>query len=189
MLDYDVVPRDVPRINYFMTNEDYRVIAGVLRGQRASRRFVEFFQRDLTALRLDAANKKELLRILVGKAVEFEPDLNADELLSSIWAREEMGFTYFGRGVAIPHPNKLLDVPQSFVVAATLRHGLEWRNGDEATLVFLVCAARDGESSLQRFYQGLAEVVSDDALQRRLVACEDFDSFASVMESAGGRLE
>jgi nitrogen PTS system EIIA component len=76
---------------------------------------------------LEGDSKPEVFRAVVD-ALPFPADLDRESLLSVLEAREEMGSTGIGDGIAIPHVRNpiLLHVDRPFVALCMLKHPIEF---------------------------------------------------------------
>jgi PTS system nitrogen regulatory IIA component len=76
---------------------------------------------------VDAPDKMSVLREFVAR-LPLPPDQNRDSLLSVLEAREAMGSTGIGDGIAIPHVRNpiLLRVHEPFVTLCLLRHPVDF---------------------------------------------------------------
>jgi PTS system nitrogen regulatory IIA component len=76
---------------------------------------------------IEASDKPGLLRAIVAR-LPLPPEQDRATLLSVLEAREEMGSTGIGDGIAIPHVRNpiVLHVDEAFVTLALLRHPVEF---------------------------------------------------------------
>ncbi len=58
---------------------------------------------DRTCISVEAGSKKRLLELFASSLADSIPELEADDLFTSLMAREKLGSTGLGAGVAIPH--------------------------------------------------------------------------------------
>jgi PTS system nitrogen regulatory IIA component len=76
---------------------------------------------------IEATEKRDLLRAFVAR-LPLPPEQDRDTLLSVLEAREAMGSTGIGDGIAIPHVRNpiVMHVDQAFVTLGLLRHPVEF---------------------------------------------------------------
>ncbi len=184
--EYDRLPDKYPQISQFISPKDYRIIENALNSSSSGRRFEDFFDSRNVLLNIPVKNKEELLDLLVDTAVSTYPNLNRTELLASINKREEAGFTYFDQGIAVPHPDRMLENEESFVITALLDHQIEWQKGENVSLVFLFCIKNNDTENLQEFYRGVSVIISDESLFNELRKTKTFESFYRVIRRIGG---
>lgn len=58
---------------------------------------------DTTYLQVEGVNKKKLLELLAERLAEHNPQLNVDAVFDALLARERLGSTALGEGIALPH--------------------------------------------------------------------------------------
>ena len=90
---------------------------------------------------VDAADKLGVLRAFVAR-LPLPPEQNRDALLSVLEAREAMGSTGIGDGIAIPHVRNpiVLHVGQPFVTLGLLTHAVDFEalDGKPVHALFMV---------------------------------------------------
>lgn len=90
---------------------------------------------------IDAPDKMGVLYELVAR-LPLPPDQNRETLLSVLEAREAMGSTGIGDGIAIPHVRNpiVLRVPEPFVTLGLLRHPVDFDaiDGKPVHAIFMV---------------------------------------------------
>jgi PTS system nitrogen regulatory IIA component len=113
-----------------------------------------FSAADVT-LGLDAANKQSLLESMAAQAA---PRLgrSEQEVLSALEARERLGSTALGRGLALPHA-QLRDVDRPLMLFARLSRPIDFQAPDEAP-VDLVIMVLWPEDSADGFLPVLSEI-------------------------------
>jgi len=185
-LDYEIVPRGILRINYFLSGQDYSNIEKALTGYK-TKRFSEYFQKDLI-YRGGALSKEDLIRKLVDLASEKYDDISADQLFKSIMERESVGLTCFGNDIAIPHPNEMVNHSESFVVVAFVKPRIQWNDKDMVSMVFLVCNSKNDVGRVKGFYEGLSQLLADKGLRDGMLQMKSFNSlqnYVSRLDSTG----
>ena len=165
-LEYDNIPESVVRINYFLSHQDFRIIEKILDGHNEVKNFEDFFQKDLL-LRGQVKTKEELLRQLIALAVKKYPNLQEETLFQSIMRREKFGMTCFGNGIAIPHPDELIENSESFTVIGLLDNELDWNIDERVSIVFLICIKRDDSQSLKQLFNGLSMLLANENVKMK----------------------
>ncbi|WP_421992594.1 PTS sugar transporter subunit IIA [Roseococcus sp.] len=119
-------------------------------------------------LTLAPSSKKELLEMLATEA-SARIDQPQDRILDAILARERLGPTALGRGVALPHARvDWLDKP--FAVLARLERGIDMdaRDGEPVDLVFLVLWPEAASEGFLPALSNICRVLRDNQLPRQL---------------------
>jgi PTS system nitrogen regulatory IIA component len=107
------------------------------------------------SLDLDAANKQRLLEILAAQAAA-RLGRSEQEVLSSLEARERLGSTALGKGLALPHA-QLRGADRPLMLVARLRRPIDFQAPDEAP-VDLVIMVLWPEDSADGFLPVLSEI-------------------------------
>lgn len=119
-------------------------------------------------LTLAPAGKKDLLEML---AVEVATRLGqpSDRVLDAILAREKLGSTALGRGVALPHARvDWLDAPVAILARLTRPIDMEARDGEPVDLVFLVLWPESASEGFLPALSSICRVLRDNQLPRQL---------------------
>jgi PTS system nitrogen regulatory IIA component len=118
---------------------------------------------------IEATEKHGVLREFVAR-LPLPPEQERARLLTVLEARERMGSTAIGDGIAIPHMRNpiILDVEQPFVTLCLLRHPVEFDavDGKPVHAVFMVVSPT--VSVHLRVLAQLAFVLRDDVLRELL---------------------
>lgn len=134
------------------------------------------------------ASKGDVLRHVVA-VLPLPDDVDREFLVSVIEAREAMGSTGIGDGIAIPHVRNpiLLHVARSFVALCLLAHPVEFDavDGRPVNVLFLVVSASVPEHL--RILAQLGFVLRDGELRRLLrAAAPTADILARIAELEAG---
>ena len=129
----------------------------------------DFISPERVVVRCQVGSKKRTLELVSGLIASAQPSLADTEVFNCLVARERLGSTGIGHGIAIPHGRlKAADGP--IAAFASLEKGVEFDALDGAP-VDLVCAlvvpAESSEEHLQ-ILALLAELFGDASLRDRL---------------------
>lgn len=105
--------------------------------------FSDMLRHDAVLTGVVAANKKGAIQILANAAADFV-DTDAKDIAERLTAREKLGSTGFGGGVAIPH-TKLPGLSQVTAVFARLAQPVDFQAVDDlpVDLIFLLLSPVD----------------------------------------------
>ncbi len=109
----------------------------------------QLFDVDLIFYHPDAADKEELLRLMV-KRLEEKGDVTA-KYMDSVFFREKATTTSIGHGIAIPHGN-MVEVNESRIAVAVLDQPVDW-SGDFVDVVFLLAVKMTSNYEIRRTKQ------------------------------------
>ena len=128
------------------------------------------------------SSKKRLLEI-ISKALAAEDDaLNAREIFESLCARERLGSTGLGKGVAIPHGrvNGSSRVQAVFIRLAK-PVAFEAQDGKPVDLLFALAVPQQCTTDHLKLLADIAEKFSDDELLSQLRAAGDAAEMAQLL--------
>ena len=136
---------------------------------------------------IDAKNKRELLRQFVAR-LPLPPEQDRATLLSVLEAREAMGSTGVGDGIAIPHVRNpiVLHVDQPFVTLCLLKHSVEFDAIDGQPVHTLFMVVSPTVPVHLRILAQLGFLLRDDLLRKMFkkhVPAEDIIARIEMLES------
>jgi PTS system nitrogen regulatory IIA component len=124
---------------------------------------------------LDAAtSKKRLLETLADSIAKAHPGLDARTLFDQLMARERLGSTGLGDGVAIPHC-RLAGRDEPVAAFAKLAKPLAFDSpdGQPVDLVFVLAVPEEEHRTHLNLLARLAQVFGDGHRREQLRACAD----------------
>ena len=131
----------------------------------------EIISPERIVVRQQAGSKKRALELVSGLIAGAQPDLLETEVFDCLIARERLGSTGVGHGVAIPH-GRLKAVERPLAAFAVLEKGVDF-DAVDGQPVDMVCAlvvpAESTEEHLQ-ILASLAALFGDDRVRERLRA-------------------
>lgn len=132
----------------------------------------ELFTTANVILDAEAVNKAALLDLLAAEAGR-RLDLSKQEVLGALQAREKIGSTALGRGVALPHA-EIHEAQAPLVLFARLRRAINFDARDEepVDLVFLVLWPAAARKGLLSAMSEICRALREPQTLRRLRAVE-----------------
>ena len=132
----------------------------------------------------DIESKEQVLQRvgeLIGSA---EDGLSAEDVSHRLMAREQLGSTGLGHGVALPHA-RMEGVSQAVGALVRLERGIDFEAFDKAPvdLLFALVVPEHFTDEHLQILAGLAELFSDSALCERLRGASDDAELHSVLRS------
>lgn len=119
-------------------------------------------------LSLGPANKPELLELLSAEAAQ-RLGHRKEEILQALLAREKLGSTALGRGIALPHTRlDWLQEPLAILARLTRPIDFEARDGEPVDLVFLVLWPESASEGFLPALSGICRALRDNQLPRQL---------------------
>ncbi len=134
----------------------------------------EILAADRVASGLTFTSKKQALEALASILARGASNVAAADILSSLGAREKLGSTGLGHGVAIPH-GRIAGIPGSVGAFIRLRHPLDYEAHDAhpVDLIFGLLIPQGATEAHLKHLAAIAEMFSDDAFCKRARAASD----------------
>jgi len=128
---------------------------------------------DNILLDTESTSKKRVFE-RVGLLFENNQKIARSQVFDSLFAREKLGSTGLGQGVAIPHGRiaKLRDATAVFVKTS---HAIPFDapDGQPVNLIFVLLVPERATDLHLQILGELAQMFSDTQFRNRLLACED----------------
>ena len=156
----------------FPAENDRRNIKLLLDGFNDLEDIMFVFHRDLFFVR-DGGEKSEILKLLASHA---EKKFSLTGLHKGMLEREKIGSTFFGRGIAIPHPLHSIS-SDTFVAVCVLKNPVVWdEEGNFVQVVIMLHVGKNNPRSFQ-LWNYFARILEDDRFVDKIVAEPTFDVF------------
>ena len=108
---------------------------------------------------------------------------NKEEFKDAVFQRENMRSTYWGNGIAVPHPLTAVS-SDSFVAVTELPQAVVWDDQKNmVNLVLMVCVGKNSSKAFQ-IWNYLAKVFSDKHFVERLLPDPSYEHFISLLKEA-----
>ena len=172
----------VPKISLDLSNADKEKIELLLDGFNSSKDILDCFDNELFYVG-KANDKEEIINILYNNAKN--KGLANDELLDSIMLHEQTTYSFFGNGLAIPHPETPKTLT-SFISVAILSEPIFW-DDTYVDLVFLVSIQKDNYNAIRLWFY-LSFLISNTDALNKIRKSKTFDEFQAVLSKIYGAL-
>jgi PTS system nitrogen regulatory IIA component len=129
-------------------------------------------------------SKKKALEELSKLLAKGAADLSSGDILTSLSAREKLGSTGLGHGVAIPH-GRMPGVTESVGAFMRLKHPLDYEahDGNGVDLVFGLLVPQNATEAHLKHLATIAEMFSDEAFCTQLRAAADDQATFQLLAS------
>lgn len=120
------------------------------------------------------SSKKRALEVLSESLAQQHPHVARNTFLDALLAREKIGSTALGKGIAIPHC-RLAELDKIYVSILRLEEGIEFEAVDDVPVMFLFCmAVPDGgnDEQLQSLAE-LAQLLDNESMRQSIKGCKD----------------
>ncbi len=133
---------------------------------------------------IEGVSKKRALEILANTIAQDVPAIDADELFRRLIARERLGSTGIGHGIAIPHC-RVEHCNGTLGALITLKHPIDFDaiDSEPVDILFAMLVPEDAHSEHLQTLAALAAKLSDSEFRARLRTA---DSDASLFAAATG---
>ncbi|GGE48541.1 nitrogen regulatory protein [Halopseudomonas oceani] len=134
---------------------------------------------------VQGGSKKRVLE-LIGKLVAQHTNLDPDAIYENLIARERLGSTGFGNGIAIPHC-RLEDCHQAIGALLQLDGKIDFDalDGQPVDLIFVLLVPQEATEQHLQILKMLASKLDNAELRDALRAAPDADNLYRVMVGPG----
>ncbi len=123
---------------------------------------------------------------LLSEILQQLPDLDADVALEVLMARERLGSTGIGHGVAIPH-GRMPDLEEPVIAFARHKAGIDFDaiDGQPVHLIVLLFAPDKAEKSHLTLLAGVACLLQQASVRERLMKMDSAEEIAALFADIG----
>lgn len=136
----------------------------------------------------DVTSKKRTLELLSGLLSSEETALSADEIFDTLLARERLGSTGLGAGVAIPH-GRMKGIRQAVGAFVKLHEGVDFDAPDKrpVDLIFALIVPEECTDVHLNILAQLARLFRDDDTVEQLRKCTTSEMLYRTLTEWGAR--
>jgi len=141
----------------------------------------ELLDNDLVFPKINCTSKTELISMLVDRlyGTGRKPPFSAEEVLSKIHIREEIGGTLLPSGLSVPHAR--LDDFEDFVLAIGIPAEPIFQEGIQIRLMALMISSHSGAPYYLPTLAALTKISRDGEFFSRLYKSERLEDFISIL--------
>jgi PTS system nitrogen regulatory IIA component len=156
-------------------------------------KIIDLLSADRIVCGVALSSKKRALEALSQLLAETnEVSLSEAQIFDGLLARERLGSTGLGHGVAIPH-GRFKDVSQAVGVFVRLEEGIDFDaiDGEPVDLMFALMVPEESTEEHLQLLASLAEMFSDASMRDRLRQCgssTDIESIIAQWHPAGHKV-
>jgi len=131
-----------------------------------------------------ASNK----RLLLAEVVNLIPNIDADQALEIILARERLGSTGIGHGVAIPH-GRLAELNAPIIAVVRHMQGVDFNaiDGQPVHIVVLLLAPADEDQTHLDLLAHLARILKNENVRKAIMAAKSAEAIAALFPPPSGQ--
>lgn len=140
---------------------------------------------DCTLCAVKGTSKKKLLEIISTTAADKIENLDTHQLFESLMAREKVGSTGIGNGIAIPH-GRLSNTSQVIAVLLTSEQAVEFDAIDNRNVDIIIALFVPEESCQQHLdtLQSIAQIFSDKKTAKKVRKCTSSQEIFDIIKHA-----
>ncbi|MBS3804584.1 MAG: PTS IIA-like nitrogen regulatory protein PtsN [Oleiphilaceae bacterium] len=137
---------------------------------------------ELALCQVPGNSKKRILEFIASQVAAHYPELSGTRIFNNLVARERLGSTGIGQGIAIPHC-RLQDCDRVIGTLVTLEDAIAFDAIDNqpVDILFALIVPKEATSEHLELLSQLAEKFNDRSFCDRLRQCQDNDSLYRVM--------
>lgn len=159
-------------INPFPSENDHRNIKLLLDGFSNLDDVIQIFQRSLFFSR-EGGTKEEILELLT---VKSEEEYNLTGLYDSVLERENIGSTFFSKGIAIPHPMHAIS-SATFIAVCVAKNPVLWdEEGHAVNIIMMIHIGKNNPRSFQ-LWDYFSKIFEEKSFVGDVTANPEFDNF------------
>jgi PTS system nitrogen regulatory IIA component len=137
---------------------------------------------DCVLFQHQCASKKRLLETIASHICDLNTDLDPGNVFSALIARERLGSTGLGKGIAIPHC-RIADCTQTIGVLVTLATPIYFNaiDNEPVDIIFVLVVPEDGHQDHLQTLATLAETFSDEVCLEKIRNAKDADELYNIV--------
>ena len=144
----------------------------------------EYLSQDGVVANLHARCKREALSLLAARAADLT-GVAAETIESALMAREQLGSTGIGHGVAIPH-GKIADIKRIVALYARLDTPLDFDSVDDepVDVVFVLLAPEDATAAHLKALAKASRLLRDEDMRAALRGADTAEAAYALLTGA-----
>lgn len=128
------------------------------------------------------SSKKRALEVLSETIAHQDSNLNKNKVLDALLAREKLGSTGLGNGIAIPHC-RIDGLQNIYVSVLKLDEGIDYEASDDHLVNFLFCLVvpEDANEDHLELLASLAELLDSKPLRQSIQECNNATELYQIL--------
>lgn len=166
-------------INLFPNKRDFYRLKVYIEGFKSIDDVIGMFRPELF-IKGAFLSRHEILEKMSKRATD---EYGVENLYEEVLVREELGSTYFGNYVAIPHPMHSI-ASNSFISVALLDKPIEWdEDKNTVRMVLLVCVEKNNTQAF-KIWNYVSKMISDHSFLDEILVDLSYQHFVQVLEKS-----
>lgn len=165
-------------ISPFPDQHDYLNLKLAMDGFKSIDDILQIFHRDLFDVFRNDMTREEILEVLCKKSGKY---FNLTDLHKAVLDRESLGSTFFGNGIAAPHPIFAVS-SDTFISIAVTPQPLDWdSDGNKVNLIMLVSVGKNNSKAFQ-IWNYLSKVFANRDFLPQLLQDPSYEHFLKLLK-------
>jgi len=145
-------------------------------------KIAEVLEKEFIIEELTSRTKSDVLQELADVILAGRTDYQPEETVNILQAREKLGSTGIGDGIAIPH-GKLAIIDDMVVSFGRSREGIDFNamDGRPVYLFFLLLAPENAAGQHLKMLAKLSKMLKDESFRRDLLASRSRDEMMKII--------
>ena len=140
---------------------------------------LQLFYRDMFEVFRTEVSRDDVLNTLSRKSARF---FDLPDLTDAVWEREKMGSTFFGNGIAAPHPMFAVSASDTFIAIGVSPQPITWdASGNKVNLVMLVNVSKNNSKAFQ-IWNYLSKLFAHREFVTQLLQDPSYEHFLKLLK-------
>lgn len=143
----------------------------------------DYIKKDTIELNLKSKNKNSVIKEMYENLKKTGLILNEEQALKDLYAREEMGTTGIGRGVALPHA-KTDSVSELVLTIGICKDGIEYSSIDESkvNILFMFLCPQENTQEYLKVLARISRLIRNDDFRNNLLKAKSSEEIFEIIE-------
>ncbi|MDD5614072.1 MAG: PTS sugar transporter subunit IIA [Candidatus Omnitrophica bacterium] len=145
----------------------------------------ELLKKNLIKLEIEAVDKQGVIKEMVDIMRDCAQIENGDVFLNDVYAREKLGSTGIGDGIALPHARSK-GIKQLILVFGRSTEGVEFDalDGNPVHLVFLIGTPKEDVGNYLKTLAQLSRLLKKEHFRKRILAADSEEEIFEIFKEA-----
>lgn len=161
-------------ISFFPSESEYSQIKLAIDGFKDKFEIIDLFHQNRFYYG-NFQNKEQVIQKLCSISKDKVKD-KANELQDAVFLREELGSSYFGNGIALPHPINPISV-DTFVSVILLKNEISWDSDRNKVCLVMLVAIEKNNAKVFQLWNYLSKIIQEKNFVDNLLKEPNFEHF------------
>lgn len=167
-------------ISIFPSEAEYSKIKLAIDGFKDKLEIVSLFKEDLFCY--EEFNSRNQIISTLCELPSGNINISTEKLLNYVQLREELGSSFFGNGIALPHPINPI-ATETFIAVALLKKEVEWDSDNNKVRLVMLVVIEKNNAKVFQLWNYLSKIVQDISFTERLLENPSFENFQKELSN------